>query len=79
MESIVQINEQCCIQKNNGKLKKQNRCKTCKQLKRNSLKWAFKPRYMSHKIFDNDLAVIRKDEVTLMLSKPAYSGMCILE
>ena len=34
---------------------------------------------MSHKIFDNDLAVIRKDEFTLMLSKPAYSGMCILE
>ena len=34
---------------------------------------------MSHKIFDNDLVEIRKRKLTLMLSKPAYIGMCILE
>ena len=28
------INEQCCIWRNNGKLEKQNRCKTSKQRKR---------------------------------------------
>ena len=33
---------------------------------------------MSHKIFDNDLVTIRKIKV-IMLSKPAYTGMCILE
>ena len=34
---------------------------------------------MSHKIFDNDLVSIRKNKVTLMLNKPAYIGICILE
>ena len=34
---------------------------------------------MSHIIFDNDLVEIRKRKLTLMLSKPAYIGMCILE
>ena len=34
---------------------------------------------MSHKIFDNELVVIRKNKVTLTLNKPAYTGMCILE
>ena len=34
---------------------------------------------MSHKIFDKDLVVIRKNKVTLLLNKPAYIGMCILE
>ena len=33
-KSNVQINEQCCIWKNNGKFKKQNRCNTCKQQER---------------------------------------------
>ena len=33
-KSIVQIIEKCYIQKNNGKLEKQNQCKTCKQQKR---------------------------------------------
>ena len=33
-ERVVQINEQCCIRKSNGKLKKQNRRKTCEQQKR---------------------------------------------
>ena len=34
---------------------------------------------MSHKIFDNDLVTIHKTKVTLMLNKPAYIAMCILE
>ena len=34
---------------------------------------------MSHKIFDNDLVAIHKNKVTLMLNKPAYIGICILE
>ena len=34
---------------------------------------------MSKKIFDNDLATIHKNKVTLILNKPAYVGMCILE
>ena len=38
-----------------------------------------KPSYMSHKILHNGLVVIRKNKVTLMLSKPAYIEMCILE
>ena len=40
--------------------------------KKGYLKW-------THKIFDNDLVTIRKKKVTLMLNKPAYIGMCILE
>ena len=47
--------------------------------KKDHLIWASKLSYMSHKIFDNDLIVIRKNEVTLTLNKPAYIGMCILE
>ena len=31
------------------------------------------------KTFDNDLIMIRKNRVILMLNKPAYIGMCILE
>ena len=34
---------------------------------------------MSHEIFDTDLVAIRKNKVTLMLKKPAYTGMCSLE
>ena len=33
---------------------------------------------MSHKIFDNNLVAIRKNEVALKLNKPAYIRMCIL-
>ena len=33
---------------------------------------------MSHKIFDN-LVATHKNKVTLMLNKPAYIGMCILQ
>ena len=34
---------------------------------------------MSDKIFDNDLVVIRENKVTLMLNKPPYIAMCVLE
>ena len=47
--------------------------------KRDYLKWTSKPSYMLHNIFDNDVATIRKNKVTLMLNRPAYIGMCILE
>ena len=64
--------------KKNGKRKTQNRCKTSKQRKY-YLKWLSKPRFMSHKIFNNDLVAIRKNKVALMINKPAYIGKCILE
>ena len=47
--------------------------------KKDYLKWASKPSYMSHKIFHNDLVAIRKNKVTLALNKPAYIGICVLE
>ena len=43
------------------------------------MKWASKPSYMSHKIFDNDLVGIRKYNTTLTPNTPAYIGMCTLE
>ena len=46
--------------------------------KKDYLKWACKPSYMSHKRFYNDLVVMRKMKVTLRLNKPTYIGMCIL-
>ena len=47
--------------------------------KKDYSKWTSKPSYMSHNIFDNDLVAIRKNKVTITLSKPAYIGLCILE
>ena len=38
-----------------------------------------KPSYMSHKMFDSNLAAIRKSKLALKLNKAAYTGMCILE
>ena len=55
--------------KNNGKLKKQKRCKTYKQQK-DYLKWTSKRSHISQKTFGNDLAAIRKNKVTLT---PNYS------
>ena len=43
------------------------------------LKWTWKSRHISHKTFDNELVMIRKNKVTLTLKKPAFIGMCILE
>ena len=47
--------------------------------KKDYLKCTPKPRYMSHKIFDNDLVAIHENKVTLTLNKPAYIWICILE
>ena len=47
--------------------------------KKDYLKWASKPSYMSHKILDNDLLAIPKNKVTITFNKHAYVGMCILE
>ena len=63
---------------NNGKLKKQNRCKTCEQQKR-LYKMDIQASYMSRKTFDNDLVAIYKNKVTLMLNNPAYTEMFTLE
>ena len=43
------------------------------------LKWTSKPSFMSQKIFDNDLVVIRKDKITLRLNNPTYVGVYILD
>ena len=43
------------------------------------LKCISKPSYMLHKIYDNNIVVLRKSKLALKLNKPAYIGMCILE
>ena len=47
--------------------------------KKEYLKCISKPRWMSHKIFDNNLVPMRKSKVALKRSKPPYTGVCILE
>ena len=47
--------------------------------KKDYLKWTSKPKSMSHKIFDNNLAAIRKSKLALKLTKPAYIVMSLLE
>ena len=47
--------------------------------KKDYSKLTSKPSYMTNKIFDNDLVAIHKSKVTLLLNKPAYIGMCILD
>ena len=58
--------------------------KTMKNLKKIDVKlvgkkWTSKPSYISHKVFDNNLVVMRKSKVTLKLNIPAYFGMCLLD
>ena len=43
------------------------------------LKCVSKPSYMPHKIFDNSLVAICENKVTLILNKPAYTRMYILD
>ena len=47
--------------------------------KKDSLKWASKPNYVSQKILDNDLVAIHKIKSSLALNKPAYVRIWILE
>ena len=56
--------------KNNGDLKKSIDVKLVSN-KKDYLKWASRPSYMQHKIFDNDVVAKRKNKVTLSLNKPA--------
>ena len=70
------MNEQHYIGKNNEKPEKQYRHKTCKQRKI-LFKTNIKPRYLSQKIFDNNLVATCKSKVTLTLNKPAYTRLCI--
>ena len=73
--------------------KMENCCCTCKKMenlrnrinvklvsnKKDCLKWTSKPSHISHKIFESDLVAICKNKVALILNKPAYIGMSILE
>ena len=43
------------------------------------LRCTSKPSYTSHKIFANNVVVIRKRNASLKINKPEYIGMCILE
>ena len=45
--------------------------------KKSYLKCTLKPRYMQHKIFDNNLAAIRKSKTSLKPNKPAYIRICV--
>ena len=47
--------------------------------KKDCLKWVSKPSYIFHEIFGNKLVAIHKSKVVIMLNKPAYIKMCILE
>ena len=47
--------------------------------KKDYIKWVLNPSYKSQKIFDNHLVAICKNKVTLILKKPTYVGICILE
>ena len=47
--------------------------------KKDCSKWTSKPKYMSQKMSDNDLVTKRKSKVLLMLNKPAYVRMCIID
>ena len=41
--------------------------------------WASRPSFISSKIFNEDLVAIHKIKPTLILDRPAYVGMCILD
>ena len=43
------------------------------------LKCGSKPSYIPHKIFDNSLVAICENKVTLILNKPEYTRMYILD
>ena len=45
--------------------------------KKDYVKLTSKPRYVTHKLLENNLIAIPK--VTLSLNKPAHVGMCILD
>ena len=56
-KNVLQINEQCYMKKTTGNLR--NRTDVKLVTKKDYLKCASKPSYMSHKIWDNNFAAIR--------------------
>ena len=65
-----------------GKIMEKQRIKVDGRLVKNEkdyLKWTPKPSYVAQKIFDNDLVAIQNIKTTLILNKPAYVRMCVLE
>ena len=40
---------------------------------------AARPTYISHKIFHENLVAVHSKQTKLLLNKPSYVGMCILE
>ena len=69
-KSASQTNEQCYIRKNNAKVVNKEK---------DYLKCISKPSYTSSKIFDNNLVLIGKSKLKLILNKPAYIELCILD
>ena len=43
------------------------------------LKFASETSYISHKVLNNNLVVMRKCKITLTLNKAEYLGLCILD
>ena len=76
LKSIVQIYEQCCIQKTMENLRNRIDVRLVRN-KKDYLKWTSKPNYMLQEIFNNDLVAICKSKATLTLSKAGYVGMCM--
>ena len=77
-KSVVLINEQRFIRRNNGTREKQNRWKTRKQ-QEILFKIYIKTKLYVPKIFDNNSVTIHKSKVALKLNKLVYIGICILE
>ena len=47
--------------------------------KKDFLKYTSKPTYVTHKLFDKDFAAIHEIKPVLMLNKPIYVGLTVLE
>ena len=48
-------------------------------VKRKFIKMSKKPTFLSSKIFNKNLVAIHKIKESLLLNRPAYVGMCILD
>ena len=65
------------MQKKNGKLR--NRINvTLVNSKKDCIKSTSKPIYISHKILDNNLFVIRKSKIPIKLNRSAYTGQIVV-
>ena len=77
-KSVVQIIEQWCLWQNNGKLKKQNWCKNCKQQKR-LFNMDIKTKLYATKNIWQWLVAMHKNKIILTLNKPQYVGLMTLD